>query len=92
MLTTGAKMDSEAYAACLRFELNKRGLTLVGIADEVGVSASLVSKTLKKQRKNAEVQQFIATSLGVPAEQLWQLEFRDGLVSTTPRGKEGQPR
>lgn len=75
-------MNSESYAASLRFELKKKGLTLVDIAGEVGVSTSLVSKTLKKQRKNSDVQRFVAAALGVSVEQLWHLEFRDALIST----------
>ncbi|WP_461428497.1 helix-turn-helix domain-containing protein [Gymnodinialimonas sp.] len=85
-------MDSESYAASLRFELKKKSLTLADIAGQVGVSTSLVSKTLKKQRKNADVQHFVADTLGVPVEQLWHLEFRDALVSIDCERKEGDPR
>jgi|GEM_PF-5890309 len=82
-------VDSEAYAASLRFELQKKGLTLAGIARELGVSTSLVSKTLKKQRKNADVQCYVAAALEVQVEQLWHLEFRDTLIATGHRRKEG---
>ena len=93
MQTVGClNVESEAYAASLRFELKKKGLTLADIAGKVGVSTSLVSKTLKKQRKNADVQRFVAAALGVPGEQLWHLEFRDALVSTGCRRKEGEQR
>lgn len=92
MQTVGySNVESEAYAASLRFELKKKGLTLADIAGKVGVSTSLVSKTLKKQRKNADVQHFVADALGVPLEQLWHLEFRDALVSKGRRRKEGDP-
>lgn len=93
MQTVGCfDVDSEAYATSLRFELKKKGLTLADIAGQVGVSTSLVSKTLKKQRKNADVQHFVADALGVPLEQLWHLQFRDALVSTDPSRKEGDQR
>ena len=93
MQTLGCSyMESETYAASLRFELKKKGLTLAKIASKVGVSTSLVSKTLKKQRKNADVQRFVAAALEVPLEQLWHLEFRDALVSTDCRRKEGDLR
>lgn len=93
MQTVGyLNVESEAYAASLRFELKKKGLTLAEIAGKVGVSTSLVSKTLKKQRKNADVQRFVAAALGVPEEQLWRLEFRDALISTEYVRKEGDLR
>lgn len=84
-----ATMQSDGYAANLSFELRKRGLTLAMIADEVGCSKSFVSKILKQQRKNEEVELFVAEALGIPVDQLWQLEFRDSLVSTCLERKEG---
>ena len=82
-------MDSEAYAASLQFELKKNGFTLVDIAGQVGVSTSLVSKTLKRQRKNDAVQHFVASALGVPVEQLWHLKFRDALTATSLSDQKG---
>lgn len=85
-------MCSEAYATNLRFELKKNGYTLARVARDVGVSKSLVSKILKRQRKNENVERFLASVLGVKAEQIWDLEFRDALVSTGCRRKEGEQR
>ncbi len=82
-------MHSDGYAANLRFELRKQGLTLARIASEVGCSKSFVSKILKQQRKNEEVELFVAEALGIQVGQLWQLEFRDSLVSTCLEPREG---
>jgi lambda repressor-like predicted transcriptional regulator len=82
-------MRTEIYATNLRFELKKNGYTLARVARNVGVSKSLVSKILKRQRKNKDVELFLASVLGVKAEHLWHLEFRDALVSTDCERKEG---
>lgn len=72
-------MDAEAYATHLRCELKNKGYSLALIAEEVGVSTSLVSKTLKRQRKSELVEARVASVLGVPALHLWNLNFRDTL-------------
>ncbi|MEP2474952.1 MAG: helix-turn-helix domain-containing protein [Paracoccaceae bacterium] len=74
-------MDAGIYASYLRCELKNRGVSLALIAEEVGVSTSLVGKTLKRQRNNKEIQEYVAAKLGVEPPQLWSLNFRGTLES-----------
>lgn len=69
-------MDADVYANFLRCELKHRGHSLSSIAEDVGVSASLVGKTLKRQRKNIRVLEFVAAAMEVEPTQLWSLNFR----------------
>lgn len=81
-------MDADVYTNFLRCELRNRGHSLASIAGCVGVSASLVGKTLKRQRKNAHVLEFVAAVLEVDPAQIWHLNFR-GTLETVAVDEEG---
>lgn len=81
ILRGAGQMDAGIYASYLRCELKNRGVSLALIAEEVGVSTSLVGKTLKRQRNNKEIQEYVAAKLGVEPPQLWSLNFRGTLES-----------
>lgn len=81
-------MDVDVYASFLRCELRRRGHSLSSIAENVGVSASLVGKTLKRRRKNTRVLEFVAAAMEVEPTQLWSLNFR-GTLETVAVDEEG---
>lgn len=72
-------MDDGIYASYLRCELKNKGSSLALIAEHVGVSTSLVGKTLKRQRKNKKIQEHVAAILGVDPSLLWNLKFQGTL-------------
>ena len=56
----------------IKAELRMQGVTLVMLAEQLGVSRSMVSHVINGHAKSAAIQQRIANLLGRTVESLWE--------------------
>lgn len=61
-------MHPEEIKAALRM----RGVTLAALADEAGVSRSMVSHVVNGYARSAHLQQRIASVIGKPIDAIWE--------------------